>query len=337
MVFFSVLVSRDSLPIAPSKSGDFFDATVWGGAIPKAGATISIPAGISISLSGLSFGINVAQWDLSGTLVLGQGSDGFTFTNPLNMIVRAGAAINDLTTGHRITLPRKSGIMVLKGATFGAIGTLLRLSGSVGADGSLTLSSIAGPFTVGGFGNGMLKLYNRLTFLVGQSGRFTSPDTFLGGFCPGAQLCADGCDIEVQSGATLSTDDLNGVLNFPVGTISTLLGGGLELGTVGLNTGFQFSSAINLNLFGGLKFTASGGFLRFPGSSNFNLREGGWFSSGISAGIQIFNPLTGANIGNPFLLGTRLAGGSFLLGFALDGTMSSSGSSNYSSISFPLS
>ncbi|CAF2126449.1 unnamed protein product, partial [Rotaria magnacalcarata] len=226
---------------------------------------------------------------------------------------------------------------ILSGGRFAAAGTILQTYNSNGPGASATLSSASGPFTCGVLPDGSVQSYNSVTFIAIKSGGFTSAGTFLGGVAPSSDVCSAGCAIRVAAGIMLSTADLNGVMTLSINSIYISLGATLQLGTPGSSNGFKFSSAIILHIFGQMLFVASGGNIMLPPNSNFDIAAGGAFSSSISTNIQIFNPLTGLNIGSPQILGTSITGGTFTLSvgesgsFQLNGTaaaVSNNSSSN---------
>ncbi|CAF4910066.1 unnamed protein product, partial [Rotaria magnacalcarata] len=315
-----------SITFLANKSGDLTDATVWsGGVAPYGKFSLSIPAGITITISGATLSLEMIRCDVSGTLALGSGSDTFTFAFPPTIIVRSGGQLLDKTTKKVFMFPSSSIIAILSGGGFAAAGTALTIVKGGVAGASFTVTSASGPFTCGMLPDGSIQTYNSVTAIAIQSGGFTATGTFLGGFAPSADICSGGCGIQVISGVTLSTADLNGVLNFQIISITVASGATFALGTPGASTGFKFTSAVKLSISGHMSFVGSGGNIMLPPGSNFNIAAGGDFSSTISVSIEIFDLLTGLAIGPLQTLGTLISGGTFTLSVSASGSVTIGG------------
>ncbi|CAF4302230.1 unnamed protein product, partial [Adineta steineri] len=219
---------------------------------------------------------------------------------------------------------------VLRGGGFGAKGTALQIVQGGVAGASFTLTSATGPFTCGMLPDGSIETYDSVTAIAINSGDFTAAGTFLGGFAPSADICSGGCGIEVISGVTLSTAGLNGALNFDITSITVATGATFQLGTPGASTGFKFSSAVTLSISGHMSFVGSGGYIRLPPGSDFNITAGGAFSSAMSVSIEIFDLLTGLAIGPLQTLGTLISGGTFTLSVSASGSATTAGTATIS-------
>ncbi|CAM4833497.1 unnamed protein product [Rotaria magnacalcarata] len=323
--------TSNSTTFVATKSGDLTDATVWsGGVAPYGKFSLSIPAGITITISGATLSLEMIRCDVSGTLALGSGSDTFTFAFPPTIIVRSGGQLLDKTTKKVFMFPSSSIIAILSGGGFAAAGTALTIVKGGVAGASFTVTSASGPFTCGMLPDGSIQTYNSVTAIAIQSGGFTATGTFLGGFAPSADICSGGCGIQVISGVTLSTADLNGVLNFQIISITVASGATFALGTPGASTGFKFTSAVKLSISGHMSFVGSGGNIMLPPGSNFNIAAGGDFSSTISVSIEIFDLLTGLAIGPLQTLGTLISGGTFTLSVSASGSVAAGGTASVS-------
>ncbi|CAF5072160.1 unnamed protein product, partial [Rotaria sp. Silwood1] len=186
-------------------------------------------------------------------------------------------------------------------------------------------TSASGPFSTSFVPGGGIESYASGTAIAINSGDFTAAGTFLGGFAPSADICSGGCGIEVISGVTLSTAGLNGALNFDITSITVATGATFQLGTPGASTGFKVSSAVTLSISGHMSFVGSGGYIRLPPGSDFNITAGGAFSSAISVSIEIFDLLTGLAIGPLQTLGTLISGGTFTLSVSASGSATTAG------------
>ncbi|CAF3296903.1 unnamed protein product [Rotaria socialis] len=315
-----------SITFLANGSGDLTDATVWSGGVAPSGTfSISIPAGITITISGATLSLKMGRCDVSGTLALGSGSDTFTFTSPPTIIVRRGGILLDQTTKKVIRFPFNSIIAILSGGGFGAIGTVLQIFQGGVVRASFTVTSASGPFTCGMLADGSIQTYNSVTAIAVMSGDFTAAGTFLGGFAPSADICSGGCGIQVIGGVTLSTAGLHGVLNFEITSITVAIGATFQLGTPGATTGFKFQFSIKLSILGDMSFVGSGGYIMLPPGSEFDIADGGEFSSSISVSIEIFDPLTGFAIGPLQALGTLISGGTFTLTISASGSVTIGG------------
>ncbi|CAF2079455.1 unnamed protein product, partial [Rotaria magnacalcarata] len=315
-----------SVTFLATKSGELTDATVWsGGLAPSGNFSLSIPAGITITISGGTLSLQMLRCDVYGTLALGSGSATFTFAFPPTIIVRSSGKLLDQTSSNVFLFPSNSIIAVLSGGGFGAKGTALKIVQGGVAGASFTLTSATGPFTCGMLPDGSIETYDSVTAIAINSGDFTAAGTFLGGFAPSADICSGGCGIEVISGVTLSTAGLNGALNFDITSITVATGATFQLGTPGASTGFKFSSAVTLSISGHMSFVGSGGYIRLPPGSDFNITAGGAFSSAISVSIEIFDLLTGLAIGPLQTLGTLISGGTFTLSVSASGSVTIGG------------
>ncbi|CAF3340232.1 unnamed protein product, partial [Rotaria socialis] len=150
-----------------------------------------------------------------------------------------------------------------------------------------------GTFTCGMLADGSIETYSSVTAIAINSGGFKAARTFLGGFAPSADICSGGCGVQVIGGVTLSTTDLNGVLNLKITSITVAIGAIFQLGTPGASTGFKFKFPIKLSILG--------------------------------VSIEIFDPLTGFAIGPLQALGTLISGGTFTLTISASGSVTIGG------------
>lgn len=287
---------------------------IWAdGIVPYGRCSVVIPAGITVTLARSILEIRMIKCDIYGALALGSGSSTFTFNYSPNIIVRSGGLIQDFTSNRRLRLPESSLITILSGGGFSAAGTVIQKYSSGVEGDSITVSSASGPFTCGILSGGAIRSYQKVTFIAIQSGGFTSGSTFLGGIAPSAEFCsATACGVQVESGVTLSTADLNGVMSINIDEFNVPLGAVFELGSSGSTSGFKFGSAVKLNILGSLSFVGSGGGILIPAGSNLNIFGSGKFTSSIASFIQVFNILTGVNIGTPQTLGLSFTGPYFV-------------------------
>ncbi|CAF2027560.1 unnamed protein product [Rotaria magnacalcarata] len=282
------------------RSGAFNNPLTWtDGIVPYGSCSVVISAGVAVTLADPALFIQMKKCDIYGSLALGSGSSSFQFHYATTIIVRAGGAVQDLTSNKNILIPASTFLTLLSGGGFCAAGTIIQAYSSVGVGESVTRTSESGPFTCGILPSGSLLSYNKVTFIAIQSGGFTAGSTFLGGLPPSSDICSrGGCGIQIESGVTLSTADLNGQMSLQI-------------------------DEINLNVLGSLKFVGSGGGIFIPSSSAFNFFGGGSFTSTFaSAFIQVFSLTTGLSIGTPEILGSSFTepyfitisvGGGFLI------------------------
>ena len=308
------------------RSGDFNDPSIWlGGIVPFAGVSVVISAGITVSFARAALTFPLARIDVFGNIGFGAGSSSFQFNFPIIIAVRAGGGIQDSTSGKLFLFSAGSLLNIFTGGSFASVGTVVQTSGSSGSGSSFQVTSASGPFTYGILPDGSVVGFPRITFIAIQSGGFTSGGTYLGGGAPSDDDCSSGCGIDVLSGVTLSTDDLNGALTLNIVQIDIVIGAQLELGTHGSNAGFRFSVPITLNVFGSIGFVCSGGGLIIPVGnglgSAINIFNGGIFTSTVVTFLQVTNVVTGVFIGSPFVL-ALIINGPFFITISADGTIS---------------
>ncbi|CAF3665345.1 unnamed protein product [Rotaria socialis] len=297
------------------RSGAFNNPLTWaGGIVPYGSCSVVISAGVTVTLAVPALFIRMKKCDIYGSLALGSGSSSFRFNYATTIIVRAGGAVQDLTSNKNILIPASTFITVLSGGGFCAAGTIIQAYSSAGVGKSVTRTSASGPFTCGILPSGGLLSYNKVTFIAIKSGGFTAGSTFLGGLPPSSDICSGGgCGIQIESGVTLSTADLNGKMSLQIDEINVAAGAFFELGTAGSTSGFKFLFSIQLNVLGRLNFVGSGGGILIPSSSAFNFFGGGSFTSIFaSAFIQVFSLTTGLSIGTPKILGSSFTGPYFI-------------------------
>ena len=254
----------------------------------------------------------VKKFDVSGTLALGSGSASFKFLSATNILIRSGGTLQDLTENKLILCGAGSLLIILPGGSVSSSVTILQAYSASGVGATVTLPS-SGPFTCGILANGELLSYNKVTLIAVLSGSVTSPDTFLGGDASFLDICTSAvpCGLVVTAGVTLSTADLNGNFDLNIDLISVLLGAEFNLGTPGSSAGFKFKNKIKLNVFGKLAALFSGGGIRLPGGSLFSINAGAAFTSFSGCFLQIFDALTGGDIGSPLELPISFSGPKF--------------------------
>jgi len=257
-----------------------------------------------------------------GRFILGTGSSTFKFNFPINLNVQSGGIIQDDTTNKMLLVPALSIITVYPGGGFAASGTVIQAYSSAGVGNSVTIPSASGPFTIGVISTTNILSFNTVTFIAIQSGTFTSTSTYLGGIAPSVSGCAgSGCDVYIVSGVTLSTADLNGVMNIMINTITVSVGATLQLGTPGSSSGFKFMHPIQLSSSGTVAFVCSGGGIFLVSGSTFDLLAGSTFTSVTVTFLQVFNPITGVLIGAPFSISSSVMIPFYFI-VAADGTYS---------------
>lgn len=309
------------MTLTATQSGSFDDGATWGGTIPSGACYIIIPAGITVTFTGTKLNIYVITLTIDGTFqVVSTGGIGFTFGYSINILVRSGGVFADQTDTHIIFCRRDSVLTFLPGASFIGSNTqitaytiffLFPVNGL-----SYTLgSSIAGPFTLGILLDGTLKNFNSVMCIVRQSGSWSNDVTWLGGIAPTVDFCgsAGGCDLFIPTGLTVSTASLNGVLDILFNEMTVSLGSSLRLGTPNSNTGFRFSFAVKLNVYGWVSDVTDGtGGILFPGGSYFSFFPGGYFTSLFATFIQIYDTNSGQAVGEAFSLLTIFFGPYFI-------------------------
>ncbi len=264
--------------------------------------------------------IRLATAIIYGRFILGTGSSTFKFNFPINLNVQSGGIIQDDTTNKMLIVPALSIITVYPGGGFGASGTVIQAYSSAGAGNSVTIPSASGPFTIGILSTTNILLFNTVTFIAIQSGTFTSTSTYLGGMAPSVSGCAaSGCDVYIVSGVTLSTADLNGVMNIRINTITVTVGATLQLGTPGSSSGFKFMYPIQISSFGAVVFVGSGSGIFLVSSSTFDLLAGSSFTTVTVTFLQVFNPITGVLIGAPYSIDSSVTIPLYFI-IAADGT-----------------
>lgn len=295
------------------RSGAFNDPLTWAdGIVPYGDASVVVSAGVTLTLARSELPVKVTKFDVFGSLALGSGSATFKFLFATNLLIRSGGTLQDLTGEKRLLVPAGSLVTILPGGSVSSSVTVLQTFSASGVGASVVLPS-SGPFTGGVLASGEILSYNKVTFIAIASGGFTAGGSFLGGAAPSADICSSSvaCGVAVTAGVTLSTADLNGSLDLNIDLISVAAGAVLELGTPGSSAGFKFSNKIKLDVLGTLAAVFSGGGVRLPVGSLFSINNGASFTSVSGTFIQIFDPITGGNIGSPVSLPASLSGPQF--------------------------
>ena len=140
--------------------------------------------------------------------------------------------------------------------------------------------------------------------LARRSGGFKTPSTWLGGVAPTKEFCAgaNGCDLFLPDGFTLSTESLNGELDIQFNVINIAAGGTLQLGTASSSAGFRFKSKTTLNVFGTLTDVTGGtGGIQVPLGSGLNLFSGSEVCKQWSTFLRTVEATSGATVGSGHL------------------------------------
>jgi hypothetical protein len=288
--------------------------------VPTGSCSINISANFVIIFIGATLDIDLQTLIIEGTFIIqSTGGVGFTFTSAVNIIIRAGATLDDETDNHQIYCLAGSVFTFYAGASFTGNSTKVSIYKSIPASGSLganfTLgSNVSGPFTLGILLDGSIETLTRVTFIARQNGSFVVSSTWLGGVVPTATACAsDGCGLLIAPGVSLSTESLNGELNINFTVVMVRAGATFKLGAVGLTTGFRFRFRVLFVCYGILQdATESAGGIFLTSGSNFNLFGGGSFSSRVSTFLFVYNVETGVTIGTGLALNMSISGPYFV-------------------------
>ena len=309
----------ESLIIIAVQSGFADNPATWlNGVVPFAGCSIVIPAGIIVTWTRAVLTIPIVKIEIFGIAVFGSGQSSFTCDFPIKIDVRGGGQIQDLTSNKLLILQEKSLIIVRTGGSFSAVGTVIRSFTSTGENNSITVDIMSGPFTCGIVSGGVVVSYKRIAFIAIQNGDLSSPSCYLNDEAPSAEACNGGCALYVSPGVKLSTAGLvGGVLSINIAQIDVIAGAIFEVGSAGSSDGLQCSFPIQINIFGVFAYVGNGGKIRLPGgngdSCGLNFYGGGKLESIVIILIQIFNRITGIDIGEPTRLPIGLIGPFFIL------------------------
>jgi len=258
----------------------------------------------------------VQAFDIYGTLALGSGNSPFTFNYPVYIIVTSHGIIQFLTSNPTLLIPSSSIIILYTGGLFSTTGVVIQTYTSAGLGESITLNSTftTGPLICVILPNGIIITFDVVLFVVIQSGSFTLGSTYLGGIAPTADVCnaTSSCYLYISSGYTLSTADLNGLLNMRFDLIYVASGATLQLGTPGSSAGFRFIYPIQLDVSGTAAFVGAAGGIYIPENSAINLFSGSTSTSVVVTFFQVYNPSTNANVGQPLPVPTFFSGPSFI-------------------------
>jgi hypothetical protein len=267
----------------------------------------------------------LTKFDVFGSIAFGAGSSTFQFNYAINIAVHSGGVVQDSTSTKCFRLPGDSLVTSYSGGSFCSAGTVVQTYSSAGLGSSITVPSASGPFTCGVLPSGNVVSFPRVTFIVVQSGGFTSGSTYLGGVPPSTDACSDGCGVDVPPGVTLSTADLDGELDLNIVQIDVSVGAFLELGTGGSSKGFRFKFPVQVNVLGSLSFVCSGGGIYIPSgngiTSSINFFGGSSFTSVVVTFIQVVDLVTGVSIGTALTLQTTFIGPYFIT-ISVTGTIS---------------
>jgi hypothetical protein len=306
--------ATSSFTFVAVRSGQFNDPSVWSnGIVPYGEFSLTIPVGIRVTLARSTFELRMKACEIFGSLALGSGSSTFRFDYPPNLIVRANATLEDLTSRQQLLFPLGSLVTLHPNSLLRNQQTLAQTysrTDSVIQLGKTKTLPLSGPFTFSTLPTGELVSFNKITYIAIQSGNFTSASTYLGGTAPTASLCqlVGSCGIVVPADVVLSTDDLQDELNINVDTIDIISGGVVRLGTTKSTRGFRFRYPVALNVLGQLSLISSEGSIYIPRSSSMNFFTGGIFHSVSPTSVQVFDPLSDFNFGSASSLGVSLTG-----------------------------
>ena len=299
------------------QSGAFDDVATWAsGVVPSGRCSIEIPTGFTVTFTGTLLDVEIKTLTISGTFtIVSSEGIGFGFTSPINILIKTGGSLTDKTDNNRLYVRADSVFTFLSGASFTGSNTqVFTFTGATpgsGAGTSITFgSSITGPFTFGASVDGTTRRFNSVMCLSRQSGGFRTGSTWLGGVAPTVDFCgsAKGCDLFLPGGFTLSTDDLNGELDIQFNTIDISADATFKLGSAGSSAGFRFKFKTTLNANGTIEDTTGGtGGILVPFGSNFNLFGGAKFVSSVSTFLRVFDPTTGATVGDGLSLSGSLS------------------------------
>ena len=315
----------ESLTIYAVRDGFANDPGTWlFGVVPFAGCSIVIPVGITVIWARPALTFPLEKIEIFGNLGFGSGSSSFKFDFPVKINCRSGGQIRDLTSSKLFILAESSLIIVRPGGSFAAAGTVIQISSPSGPGNSTTVDSASGPFTCAALGGGVIVSYKSVAFIVVQSGNVLSSSSYLNDEAPSAEACDSGCAIYISSGVALSTAGLSGgVLNFKIAQIDVPSGATFDVGEAGSNDGLKCLFPIEINVRGTFGYRSSGGKISIPSgngdSSGINFFAGGKISSTVIVFIQVYNIITGVDIGPPLECPSDLVGPFFIL-IVIDGT-----------------
>ena len=289
------------MTIIAVRSGFAQDPSTWlFGILPFANCSIVIPVGITVIWARPALIFPLLKIEIFGVVAFGSGQSSFTCNFPIKIDVRGGGRIQDLTSNKLLILQERSLIIVRTGGSFGVVGTVIRTSSSTGGSSSITVDNTAGPLTCATLSGGLAVSYKRIAFIAIQNGDLSSPSCYLNDEAPSAEACDGGCALYVSSGVRLSLASLvGGVLNINFAIIDVVASAILELGAAGLECPFP----IQINIRGILAAIGGRVRVRLPGgngdSCGLNFFGDGRLDSALTVIIQIFNRITGIDIGDP--------------------------------------
>lgn len=220
-------------------------------------------------------------------------------------------------------MPLSSIVTLRTGASFSSSNVVIQASNSSSSNNSVTLSSASGPLTCGLLPSGELLSFNSVTVIAINPGSILSGGSFLGGIPPSPDSCSASspCDLYVAPGCTLSTSDLNGVVNMNFAKVIVRSGATLLLGKSGSANGIKFMYPVALDVFGTLSFVGTtGAGIYVPGGSYVYFWSGSSFISTVTTFIQTYDPTTLQNIGASLTLVSGFSGPYFIV-ISITGTI----------------
>ena len=285
----TIVVDESAPAFSATKSGSFNDVTVWqDGVVPSADCTIIVGRGVTLKISSSQLDVNALTIYVNGILqIVTDDPLGFTFANPVNMIIGSKGKFRAGMSTGRLNLKVGSVLTFSRKASFAGINTKVYAYGTSVAeatliDGITLQKSLRGPFTYDFLSNLSVSTYSEVTFVLRKGGSLTSGKSWPGFLAPFASFCkkTSGCSLVIPSGLTLSTADLDGVLGILFDTIKISYNSTLQLGTPDSDAGFRFQYSVRLNCYGTLEdVTGNSGGLKLPPGSAVNFYATASFQS----------------------------------------------------------
>ena len=294
------------------RSGEFNATSTWlGGIIPYGNGTVTISRNVQVTLERPMIELRIAAWYLYGVLIVGsQTLDSFTFRTVTNVVVYPGGGLIDRTSRGLIYVEVGTLLTKYPGGFIAGNGTSIVPAG--GSQRSLSssarqviVSQQTTSLTVGVLRQDVIETYTEVTSIAYRSGSFGDASTWAGNALPPRDMCAlsNTCGMSVSLSCALTTNGLDNVMSNPFSTLRIAASASIQLGVPGFATGFRFSASISMNCFGSTTHVASGdGCLYVVTSTSLNFFPGAIFQSTATSYLCVYNPLSGALIGERYLL-----------------------------------
>ncbi|CAF4338608.1 unnamed protein product [Rotaria socialis] len=248
-------------------SGQFIDPSTWEDEIvPYGNCSIIITSSVVVTISKAFIGLNMRKCDIYGTLILDSSSySSVTFGYRSNVIVHASGFLQDHTSGNVINCAEGALLTIYLMGSFAGKDTVVNSISTAQTTANQTRSvklssDFNDPFTCGILSGGSIEKYDKVTYIVSQSGDFIDDLTCLGNVAPTTAICelVGGCGMSISAGFILSTVDLNSELNMNFNDIIIAVGAVLQLGAPDSNNIFKFKFQILINSHGTLSDIADG-------------------------------------------------------------------------------